>query len=563
MARSIPAEPDFSEGQAAEKHVWEQLIAALPDSVTVLHSVNVQHHGSEAELDFLILWPGVGLAALEVKGGQVSVEDGVWYQSDRRGKRRIKSPINQVQSAAHTFRNWLNEQSSRQLSDRFAHVVVLPYTPVPADYEPSGLPRCLLLDQDQVASDPSQLAEDLRLAIEREGAGHTSLAEQYSERLLALVVQDLKSDVRDADAALELEHVQESLTERQETLLSATRDLHRVRFVGGAGSGKTHLALAKARQLAKAGQRVGLFCYNKGLGKYLQRRVSQWKRQNKPQHVGELHEYALALGVQPGRGQEYYDVEMPRTLHEIALGLPEDQKFDAVVVDEAQDFAPEWWEALLACLTDPSEGGIYAFMDTQQDVYRRWDGEPLGSSFDKELELVKIHVDGNMRNTRRIVNLFEPLVDSDVKSKAGNGLPVRFVQCATEDAVEFADSAVEALFDDGWNGGHIALLTTKHRHPIHMEYQERDALDEYWTEFHDGADVFYGHVLGFKGMERSVVVLCINGFKEAERAAELLYVGLSRARSQLVIVGDRALINEVTKSRLAPALSSTVDWVPA
>ncbi len=31
----------------------------------------------------LVLWPGVGMAAIEVKGGRVSVENGQWYQSDR------------------------------------------------------------------------------------------------------------------------------------------------------------------------------------------------------------------------------------------------------------------------------------------------------------------------------------------------------------------------------------------------------------------------------------------------------------------------------------------------
>jgi hypothetical protein len=62
----------------------------------------------------------------------------------------------------------------------------------------------------------------------------------------------------------------------------------------------------------------------------------------------------------------------------------------------------------------------------------------------------------------------------------------------------------------------------------------------YWPltlDFHPNDDVFYGHVLGFKVLERSAVVLCVNGFKDMERAAEQLYVRLSRARSLLVVVG--------------------------
>lgn len=54
-----------------------------------------------------------------------------------------------------------------------------------------------------------------------------------------------------------------------------------------------------------------------------------------------------------------------------------------------------------------------------------------------------------------------------------------------------------------------------------------------------------GHVLGFKGLERPVVVLAVNGFRDLARAREMLCVGLSRARTQLVVCGDRTLIRQV------------------
>lgn len=66
---------------------------------------------------------------------------------------------------------------------------------------------------------------------------------------------------------------------------------------------------------------------------------------------------------------------------------------------------------------------------------------------------------------------------------------------------------------------------------------------------------FYGHILGFKGLERSVIVLCVNGFKDLTRAAEQLYVGLSRARSLLVVVGDSDLLEEAGGRELQIALS--------
>ena len=87
----------------------------------------------------------------------------------------------------------------------------------------------------------------------------------------------------------------------------------------------------------------------------------------------------------------------------------------------------------------------------------------------------------------------------------------------------------------------MALLTTGSRHPVQVEQQGR-GQDDYWA----GEDVFFGHVLGFKGLERPAVVLAVNGFGRGdERAREKLYVGLSRARDLLVVCGDPDVIRDV------------------
>lgn len=78
--------------------------------------------------------------------------------------------------------------------------------------------------------------------------------------------------------------------------------------------------------------------------------------------------------------------------------------------------------------------------------------------------------------------------------------------------------------------------------------------------FFAGDDVFYGHVLGFKGLERTVVVLAVNGFRERDRARRLLYTGMSRARVQLVVVGPRAVIEDVGGEGVRRRLAAAEDW---
>ncbi|MFK0009290.1 NERD domain-containing protein [Paenarthrobacter sp. NPDC090520] len=553
----IPEEPLFTDGQSAERAVWESLKQSLPEDVVLAHSVQVRDGRAEHEIDILVLWPGVGMAAIEVKGGRLSVDRGQWYQSDRAGNRKIQNPVAQSQGSAHAFKNWIGRQLGTPLTSRFAYMVALPYTSVPKNWAMTGCPRTLVLDETQCGS-PAEL---VRHAIETEGGGASPLAAAYMDRIVRQLSGSLRPGPSGEANAKEDEDSQDHLTERQAVLLQATRSLTRVRFTGGAGSGKTWLAVEKARLLSKQGKRVGLFCYNKGLGQYLQDRVSPW-RQAKPVFTGEFHEYVRKLGVPDGAGQDYFDVEMPRLLKELAADLDPDKRLDAVIVDEAQDFAPLWWEALLACTTDPHNGEVYAFMDDRQDVYKRWGGATADYANGPTASFAPIHVDENLRNTRKIAETFKPFAGAHFTPRGNTGVPVRRVQCTSDSALDVAGDCVDALIAEGWANNQIALLTTKERHPVHLDYFERGATDEYWREFHSGESEFYGHVLGFKGLERSVIVLCVNGFKDLDRAAEQLYVGLSRARSLLVVVGDSEVLEEGGGRELKHSLARAQAWHP-
>ncbi len=83
------------------------------------------------------------------------------------------------------------------------------------------------------------------------------------------------------------------------------------------------------------------------------------------------------------------------------------------------------------------------------------------------------------------------------------------------------------------------------RHPVQRERQESVGYQDHWEEFWSGEDIFYSHVLGFKGLERRAVVLCVNVEAGWERTAEKLYVGMSRATDRLVVVGDPEVVRQI------------------
>lgn len=127
----------------------------------------------------------------------------------------------------------------------------------------------------------------------------------------------------------------------------------------------------------------------------------------------------------------------------------------------------------------------------------------------------------------------------------GDGPEVTFVETPHEQAIEVGEEQVLALMEEGWPKEHIALVTTHKRHPDQNRLQDELGQEGYWRTFWESDDVFYGHVLGCKGLERRAVVLCFNEDGTRDRSKERLYVGLSRATDRLVVVGEEAAIRAV------------------
>jgi superfamily I DNA/RNA helicase len=105
-----------------------------------------------------------------------------------------------------------------------------------------------------------------------------------------------------------------------------------------------------------------------------------------------------------------------------------------------------------------------------------------------------------------------------------------------DQAEQAANSYVEFLIDIcGWKPQDIAVITTRQRHANHEAL--KDDPETYWNSYFAGDSVFYGHVGSFKGLERPVVVVVVNGIPNGAVANQQLYVAMSRARDDLILVG--------------------------
>ncbi len=541
--RCLPSEePRLVNG--AERTVWAALRAqAGPDDLLVAGQ-RVTDHAKDHELDAVLVLADGGVVCIEVKGGEVTHDGTRW-----RTPSRVIDPVTQVREAKYALRSFVTDDPrwGSRGRVRWAHLVVLPNTQLPAGFALPECPRWSVVDRTQL----DDLVGLAREVLRRQESQHRPTTADDVDAV-AEILSGRGLPQRDVVArALEHEDAADALTQEQVMVLEVARLVPRIEVRGGAGSGKTFLACEQARRLTRDGQRVALLCYSHGLASYLTRLTAGWPRGQRPAYVGEFHELGLRWGADEAPTDaatqpQFFERDLPAQMTTLAEGLTDGQRFDAVVVDEAQDFADQWWTPLLAALRDPETGGVSVFSDEGQRVFERFGAPPV--------PLVPLVLDANLRNTRQIATAFTPLVRSRMRLRGADGPAVRFVAVGPDDDVlGAADDAVEVLLEAGWRPEDVALLSTGSRHPEQVERQS-EGHEAYWDSFWDTEQVFYGHVLGFKGLERRAVVLALNSEVDAPRLRERVYVGLSRARDELVVCGDPAVVRAVGGAELARSL---------
>lgn len=375
MAVRYPeAPPDGA--PTSESRVHEAL-GALADSWTVLWDVPIGLFGTPRrglrQIDFLLLHERLGLIVLEVKGGDISVTDGEWSTRPRGSENWVRlqrSPF--VQAADQRFH--LQRYLSRQLRiprECFSHAVALPAIRLDSGLGPDA-PRELILDADDLLR-PANALHRIR--------DQWGECPAISEGLIRAVVSLLKpsftitivSATSQTSAEVEREtRRQVDLVESQLTAFRTMLEQSRVAVLGGAGTGKTVLAAERARQLANLGSRTLLLCHRAAVRSFLHTLLNlshdDWGYE--PSRSGNLHLAhwtGLLQGLGMLEGQKVPSV-LSTELVDWFLSARDllSAPYDALVVDEGQEFTPRQIEALSWLLDDPEESPLYVFADPFQ-----------------------------------------------------------------------------------------------------------------------------------------------------------------------------------------------------
>lgn len=529
-ARSVPAQPTFD--TRTERAVWQRLVHQLRPTDVVIAGTHLIAPQQDHQIDFVVLLPDVGIMVVEVQGGRVFTKGNDWYLLDDRGDHRI-TPIGHALGNKFALRKYLADDprlAGRKL--RFQHCLIAPDAEFSAEFEMPDCPRTGV----HGAGDQQHLGTRLREILAHDHHNGRPPRPDEVELIVEILTGPQPAPVDHGGPAA----LTTRLTAEQARVLGTLRHLHRAEVRGTTGTGKSTLALIQARELSRgrpglAPQRVALVCYSIGHGEQLKRAVAGVPAAERPAFVGTFEELGRTWGVSAGdrTDSEFWERRFPEQVGDRVLRLAGTELFDAIIVDDGHDIAESWWPPLIAALRDEVYGRFFVYRDPNRHLYDR--------SVPPPIPLVPIGLDTNLRNTRQIAATLAPLLpDAGLPEREGPAVEV--AGCPADRVLDETDRQVQRLRNAGVAPGDILVVTTGSRHPLQIERQRHLGLAGYWDAFFDRDEVFHGHVLGCKGLQRPVVVLCINEDEARHRATERFYVGCSRAQHRLVVVGDPEVV---------------------
>ncbi|MDZ4103868.1 MAG: 3'-5' exonuclease [Hydrogenophaga sp.] len=592
MATLIPAlGACLSRMTNGEKRLAERLEQKLEDDYLLWYDVPVGPKQSHP--DFVILHPRRGLLILETKDWKLETIKSATRQAwEIIPDGHVKVVINPLAQARHCAIQVVNalerdEQLVQpsgphqgKLAFPWGHGVV--FTRITRkQFEAAGLgeaiePHYVICSDEMTEStDPEPFQQRLWNMFPHAFGNVMSLPQL--DRVRWIMFPEVRVQVQgalfdDSDEAADMPSVMRVMDIQQEQLARSLGDGHRV-IHGVAGSGKTMLLGYRAEHLAKAhtatSKPILMLCYNEPLAKQLAR-VMAAKGIADRVHAVHFHKWCRDQLV--AFGQTLPDPRMPvgakmadmvqRVIHGVDRQQIPSGQYQAVLIDEGHDFAPEWLK-LITQMVDPATNSLLVLYDDAQSIYERsrskqFSFKSVGIQAQGRTTILKI----NYRNTRQILQTAS-LVAADLltaEDKDEDGIPMlKPVSCGRDgeapliirlpslraEATRVAE-LLGAAHQEGHAWGDMAIIC---RHYSEMDecagvlrqrglpHQVRKGAGSF-DPAADTIKVLTMHAS--KGLEFPVVALVGAGNMPAKgederEEAKLFYVGATRATHRLII----------------------------
>ncbi|MCL2062350.1 MAG: NERD domain-containing protein [Firmicutes bacterium] len=536
MIKMIPPYLDSTVKSNAERKVFD-LIKKSGLSGYCFHSVGLANHDykSYAEADFIVVTE-YGVLCLEIKGGQVSCQNGVWTFTNRFGKAntRNQGPFEQAVGAMHSIKDSL--ATFGKIS--FACGVIFP------DIEFRSSNVSVIPEVQMDITNGGDFAAYLK-------ACHTYWDSKfrYQPRLLkSTEIEAIREQIREdlnfvpllSLYSQQAERELVRLTAEQADVLEGLKNNPKLLVSGPAGSGKTLLAMEYAKLKAKEGNRILFLTYNKFLATYLKANNTDENIRISSFH-GLISDY---ITIDPNNtAQHYYDKLLPSQFVKY-MASRKMVGYDILISDEGQDLLKE---DFIACFDKLLKGtmsyGKWAiFYDSNQNIFNK--------NFDNNLARIRKHspaelqLTKNCRNVKPIANFNNYLTNINTGKAVVDGEEIRLISYDSEaDAIERINTTVQFLLTQGFSESDIVFIS-----PVNFD---RSIMNNAAVGFKltplavEGKGIRYFTIQSFKGLESKIVFFV--DYKDIIDSgnSQLIYTSLSRAKTLLYFFADKATSQKV------------------
>lgn len=527
-----------------EKEVRKQLLNQLPENWIVVCNVswalkNDRGFVRDGQADFVVLAPELGLAVVEVKGSKlVRVdEQGNWYRCGDEYRGKIKEillkepPPEQATRNLHEITKLVKEELLMGASAPFpglhAWLVVYPNGQVEGNletYDQSTIVTKKLMNQLGKVISGALLAKGEKATGRKFSLDFANrTAEILTNQKFRVVAVDTELDTYDDEKNID------ELTRQQFAALRGAFELPRVAVIGPAGSGKTLLAIWKLSALLEEGKRAIFVCYNRALAENL--RAKNPEMADAIYNVDSLF-WGIVDDTTGSAAKDFYTKILPDRVMNALYFLEATEKYDAIIVDEGQDFGDDRVYALYHLLKDSGHTQWLYFADNKQDLYGQGTDDTLGAE-------VTFRLYHNCRNTERVNAATNRVCSGEVQPMPGvpNGEFPNVTICKVDIMAQRAWTLVKELSPEG---GAVILSPYKLENSCMNDFRKAFGLeltDEIGKIGQQGF-VYYSTIKSFKGLEARHIIF-VHADKPGKNSAladEDLYVAFTRATARLDVL---------------------------
>ncbi len=522
----------------------------------VLHSLHIARHISKTkgEADFVVLIPNVGLVVIEVKAHhEIKVKQGSWYFG--KDSAPHESPFKQGETAMYSIRKHLIELNPFFARIPFLNVCWFSEIDFPklSQMEYQDWQVLNILDLDDVAS--SLLASmnsgikhlESKLGISK--VNRHGLDSDTIESAVQLLRPDF--DFTMSEKLFRSERRKELLrfAEDQFIALDIALDNKAAIIKGAAGTGKSVLAVELARRFQAQNKKVALFCFNRLLADELASQLDDTHVT-----VSTIDSFSLKRARGTNVNLPLNNIEAMKQINFRNLRVPSDEKFDVIIIDEAQDVLNSTFYPLLeeSVHNGLVEGQWYAFGDLDaQKIYDQTDSIDYVKNKIRDVPIFTLT--RNCRNIIQIGHFAEGLLPVKPKWKSflrndSHPDPKLIKIGPDQDMTPIMDEVIENCKKFGFSFDDITVLSPVEIGDPQNIFLESNFVSKYVAGGKKHGKISFTSISKFKGLESPCVILLdLEQLSNWSNREDLLYVGLTRATDRLVILANNSAYIFMTK----------------